>query len=86
MNIPAEICRDRGGSRERPKRVDVESEVMSLETGEIAYLLGRNGATKQRLASFSGARLEIDPNGGEPNSARACTCESRCAAISFIAL
>ncbi len=59
-----EICRDRGGSRERPKRGDVESEVMSLEAGEIAYLLGRNGATKQRLASFSGARLEIDPHGG----------------------
>ena len=37
---------------------------MSLEAGEIAYLLGRNGATKQRLASFSGARLEIDPHGG----------------------
>jgi rRNA processing protein Krr1/Pno1 len=34
---------------------------MSLERSEIAYLLGRNGSTKQRLASFSGARLEIDP-------------------------
>jgi rRNA processing protein Krr1/Pno1 len=34
---------------------------MSLETSEIAYLLGRNGSTKQRLANFSGARLEIDP-------------------------
>ncbi len=32
-----------------------------METEEIAYLLGRNGATKQRLANFSGARLEIDP-------------------------
>ena len=36
---------------------------MNLEAGEIAYLLGRNGATKQRLANFSGARLEIDPRG-----------------------
>ena len=34
---------------------------MSLERSEIAYLLGRNGSTKQRLANFSGARLEIDP-------------------------
>jgi hypothetical protein len=34
---------------------------MSLEKNEIAYLLGRNGSTKQRLANFSGARLEIDP-------------------------
>ncbi len=67
VSLLAETCRDRGGSRERPKRGDVESEVMSLETGEIAYLLGRNGATKQRLASFSGARLEIDPQGGVKN-------------------
>jgi len=34
---------------------------MTLERSEIAYLLGRNGSTKQRLANFSGARLEIDP-------------------------
>ena len=48
------------------RRGEVSSEVMSLETSEIAYLLGRNGSTKQRLATFSGARLEIDPgdNGG----------------------
>jgi hypothetical protein len=63
-SLTRKICRDQGGSRDRPKRGDVESEVMSLEAGEIAYLLGRNGATKQRLASFSGARLEIDPHGG----------------------
>lgn len=36
---------------------------MDLEAGAVAYLLGRNGATKQRLANFSGARLEIDPRG-----------------------
>ena len=46
---------------DRSRRGDVSSEVMSLETSEIAYLLGRNGSTKQRLANFSGARLEIDP-------------------------
>jgi len=40
----------------------VDSEFMSLESQAIAYLLGRNGATKQRLANFSGCRLEIDPN------------------------
>jgi len=40
----------------------VDSEFMSLESAAIAYLLGRNGATKQRLANFSGCRLEIDPN------------------------
>lgn len=51
--------RDR--SRDRPRRGEVSSEVMTLERSEIAYLLGRNGSTKQRLASFSGARLEIDP-------------------------
>lgn len=35
---------------------------MSLrDEGAVAYLLGRNGTTKQRLANFSGARLEIDP-------------------------
>jgi hypothetical protein len=50
-----------GRSRDRPRRGEVSSEVMSLETSEIAYLLGRNGSTKQRLANFSGARLEIDP-------------------------
>ncbi len=48
-------------SRDRARRGEVSSEVMSLETSEIAYLLGRNGSTKQRLATFSGARLEIDP-------------------------
>jgi hypothetical protein len=48
-------------SRDRVRRGEVSSEVMSLETSEIAYLLGRNGSTKQRLANFSGARLEIDP-------------------------
>lgn len=31
----------------------------------MAYLLGRSGATKQRLANFSGARLEIDPKGDD---------------------
>lgn len=36
---------------------------MNLESGAVAYLLGRNGQTKQRLANFSGARLEIDPRG-----------------------
>jgi hypothetical protein len=39
-----------------------DSETMSLESQCIAYLLGRNGATKQRLAKFSGCRLEIDPS------------------------
>ncbi|KAJ1495971.1 hypothetical protein T484DRAFT_1924461 [Baffinella frigidus] len=37
-------------------------ESISVEGGEVAYLLGRQGATKQRLANFSGARLEIDPH------------------------
>ncbi|KAJ1476831.1 hypothetical protein T484DRAFT_1823473 [Baffinella frigidus] len=32
-----------------------------IDEGAVAYLLGRNGTTKQRLANFSGARLEIDP-------------------------
>ena len=40
----------------------VDSEFMELESAAIAYLLGRNGATKQRLANFSGCRLEIDPS------------------------
>lgn len=31
----------------------------------MAYLLGRSGATKQRLVNFSGARLEIDPKGDD---------------------
>jgi len=38
---------------------------MNLEAGAVAYLLGRNGATKQRLANFSGAKLEIDPRGDD---------------------
>jgi hypothetical protein len=57
MFIHMFVCR----SRDRPRRGEVSSEVMSLERSEIAYLLGRNGSTKQRLANFSGARLEIDP-------------------------
>ncbi|KAJ1471244.1 hypothetical protein T484DRAFT_1844927 [Baffinella frigidus] len=66
--------RSRSGSRERrrspprrerrggsgPPRDDMEQ--MDLEGGAVAYLLGRQGATKQRLANFSGARLEIDPH------------------------
>jgi rRNA processing protein Krr1/Pno1 len=50
----------RAGQEKRAGSVD--SEFMELESGAIAYLLGRNGATKQRLANFSGCRLEIDPN------------------------
>ena len=55
----------RDGRDSRDTRENVSSEVMSLEAAEIAYLLGRNGATKQRLANFSGARLEIDPRGDD---------------------
>jgi len=33
---------------------------MEVKPGEAAYLLGRAGATKKRLANFSGATLEID--------------------------
>lgn len=54
--------RDRSRSRERG---GLSTEVLNLEAGAVAYLLGRNGATKQRLANFSGARLEIDPQGDD---------------------
>lgn len=33
---------------------------MELDDGSVAYLLGRGGQTKQRLANFTGANLEID--------------------------
>ena len=60
--------RGRAGSRDRSRerrrsRSPPGTETMALEGAAIAYLLGRQGQTKQRLANFSGARLEIDPEG-----------------------
>jgi hypothetical protein len=49
LNVPVCLWGTQEGS--------VDSEFMSLESAAIAYLLGRNGATKQRLANFSGCRL-----------------------------
>ena len=56
------MLRVRVYSSVRGQAGSVDSEFMNLESQAIAYLLGRNGATKQRLANFSGCRLEIDPN------------------------
>merc|ERR1712070_1271675 len=39
-----------------------ECDEISLDDSEVAYLLGRGGQTKQRLAKFSGARLEFGGN------------------------
>lgn len=36
---------------------------MRLSDGSAAYLLGRNGATKNRLVRFSGAKLELSTSG-----------------------
>ena len=35
-------------------------ERMSLSDQDVAYLVGRAGATRMRLEAFSGARLNID--------------------------
>ena len=43
--------RDRGGQR--------TSEFMELNNASTAFLLGKEGATKNRLADFTGCTLEI---------------------------
>ena len=43
--------RDRGGQR--------TSEFMELNNASTAFLLGKEGATKNRLAHFTGCTLEI---------------------------
>jgi hypothetical protein len=49
--------------RSRSPRAGEETESIPLGDGETAYILGRGGQTKRRLANFSGATLEIDPKG-----------------------
>lgn len=39
---------------------DPQPERIQCEQGETTYLLGRHGATRDRLTNFSGARIEID--------------------------
>jgi len=39
---------------------DASPERIQCQKGESSYLLGRQGATRDRLTNFSGARIEID--------------------------
>merc|ERR1712159_866330 len=53
---------ERGRSPPPDGRNRDECDEISLDDSEVAYLLGRGGQTKQRLAKFSGARLEFGGN------------------------
>lgn len=39
--------------------------MIDLKSGETAYILGRGGQTKRRLANFSGASINVEPKGSE---------------------
>ena len=53
--------RSRGRSRSRSRnRNDAERIQLPENSGAVAYLLGRNGATKLRLSKFSGCEIDVD--------------------------
>jgi predicted RNA-binding protein Jag len=57
-------------------RGEYDTEVMDIEDADAAFVLGRSGSTKTKIAKVSGARLDLDENkhtleiGGTPDARR----------------
>jgi len=48
------------------------SQRITLSDLDVAYLVGKNGATRIRLENFSGARLNIDKDAAEVCALNLC--------------
>lgn len=63
---PRESEKSKSGSDEemkgdkRDKDEDYDTEVIKIEDADAAFVLGRGGATKTKIAKVSGARLDLD--------------------------
>jgi len=59
IHVPLDAFRPRDLSRERPEGTFGEEERIGLEEKEVAYVFGRMGTTKDKLARVSGSNIEL---------------------------